>query len=275
MISFVEFVLNITYITHLIPLKGTVFTTLLHSMINRLLIMPHVFLMNTSHNKNRILEDGWKNVLRNMIKCAKPTRSVNGRKTNENSKENKKWVVRKNDIGTLDAKDVSCIFLTNASRSSVANDCIPRVSPLQRNRINPEMHSKCIRHKVNEAPMLDIIELEKEEYSQTFYQTFSQLMLKDLEKEQESKSSLENVERNEAGKIRIENKPEQDRSYGSKVRNKIAKGKSIKKVTMSRTPVAQKRIQKHKSSSTCHIDKKARNESINKIMNEILMNQNK
>ena len=37
------------------------------SMILYDIILPHVFLMNTSENKNRIVELGWKNVLKNIV----------------------------------------------------------------------------------------------------------------------------------------------------------------------------------------------------------------
>ena len=32
-----------------------------------MVILPYAFLMNTSHNKNRIVEHGWKNVLNNIL----------------------------------------------------------------------------------------------------------------------------------------------------------------------------------------------------------------
>jgi hypothetical protein len=42
-------------------------SSLMISMILYDIILPHVFLMNTSENKNRIVELGWKNVLKNIV----------------------------------------------------------------------------------------------------------------------------------------------------------------------------------------------------------------
>ena len=44
----------------------TIFLIMMFYMILFLIILPHSFLMNTSHNKNRIIEHGWKNVMRNL-----------------------------------------------------------------------------------------------------------------------------------------------------------------------------------------------------------------
>lgn len=41
--------------------------SLIQSILLYFVVLPYVFLMNTSHNKNRIVEDGWINVLKNAI----------------------------------------------------------------------------------------------------------------------------------------------------------------------------------------------------------------
>ena len=45
--------------------------TLIQSILLYFVVLPYVFLMNTSHNKNRIIEDGWINVLKNAIGTAR------------------------------------------------------------------------------------------------------------------------------------------------------------------------------------------------------------
>ena len=67
MTSFMELFGMATFIIHIALTKGTTYTTEIHSMTIYLVILPYAFLMNTSHNKNRIIEYGWKNVLRNFI----------------------------------------------------------------------------------------------------------------------------------------------------------------------------------------------------------------
>mgnify|MGYP003305027689 CR=1 FL=1 len=52
--------------------KGSSFGTLIQGMSMHYVVVPYVFLMNTSYNKYRVVEFGWKNVLRNIMgKCWK------------------------------------------------------------------------------------------------------------------------------------------------------------------------------------------------------------
>ena len=66
--TLIELIGGVTFIIHLYYAKGNSFPTLLHSVIYKCAIMPYVFLMNTSHNKSRIIERGWKNVFQNFLK---------------------------------------------------------------------------------------------------------------------------------------------------------------------------------------------------------------
>ena len=45
-------------------------TTFTLNMILYLIILPYIYLQNTSYNKYRIAEEGWKNILRNILPCA-------------------------------------------------------------------------------------------------------------------------------------------------------------------------------------------------------------
>ena len=52
--------------------KGSSFGTLIQGISVHYVIVPYVFLMNTSYNKYRVVEIGWKNVLKNILwKCGK------------------------------------------------------------------------------------------------------------------------------------------------------------------------------------------------------------
>ena len=52
--------------------KGSSFGTLIQGMSVQYVAVPYVFLMNTSYNKYRVVEIGWKNVLKNILgKCGK------------------------------------------------------------------------------------------------------------------------------------------------------------------------------------------------------------
>ena len=47
--------------------KGSSFGTLIQGMGLQCVLLPYTFLMNTAHNKNRIVEIGWKNVVKNIF----------------------------------------------------------------------------------------------------------------------------------------------------------------------------------------------------------------
>ena len=94
--SFVEFVGGFTYILHLKIAKGTNMTNFIHFQSIYMILIPYVFLMNTSDNKNRIMEYGWKNVLKNVIglpnNSVTPSSSISSDmlKNTESSKAKKK-----------------------------------------------------------------------------------------------------------------------------------------------------------------------------------------
>ena len=66
-IAFIEMILTILYVIMIALYRSTHFANLLIVMVLYDVILPYSFLMNTSHNKKRIVELGWKNVLKNII----------------------------------------------------------------------------------------------------------------------------------------------------------------------------------------------------------------
>ena len=67
MISLLELSSNIGYVIIISFTIKTSFATLVHFMFLYMVLLPYAFLMNTSHNKNRIVEYGWRNVFSNLI----------------------------------------------------------------------------------------------------------------------------------------------------------------------------------------------------------------
>ena len=67
MVSFLEASSNIGYVViRAVIVRGN-FTTLLQMVMLYMIILPYAFLMNTSDNKNRVIEHGWKNIVMNVI----------------------------------------------------------------------------------------------------------------------------------------------------------------------------------------------------------------
>ena len=67
MISFLETSSNIIYCIIVYNTIRTSYTSLIQIMTLYMIVLPYAFLMNTSHNKNRIVELGWKGVFKNML----------------------------------------------------------------------------------------------------------------------------------------------------------------------------------------------------------------
>ena len=66
MITCLEMFGNISYVILLAFTKKTSLISLIHVMLIYHIILPYSYLMNTSHNKTRIVDYGWKNVFKNL-----------------------------------------------------------------------------------------------------------------------------------------------------------------------------------------------------------------
>ena len=66
-VSLFEFLGNVSHLFLLIYLKGTSYISLFHAISLYHIVLPYSFLMNTSENKNRIIEKGWTIVFKNIL----------------------------------------------------------------------------------------------------------------------------------------------------------------------------------------------------------------
>ena len=67
MVSLLETISNIVYMIIVWLTVRTSFGTLLLPMTVYLVLLPYASLMNTSHNKERVIKNGWKSVFRNLL----------------------------------------------------------------------------------------------------------------------------------------------------------------------------------------------------------------
>ena len=68
--------------------------TLAPAMLLYFVILSYAFLMNTRYNKNRVVEEGWKNVLRNVIGCKNVAQSVDNHETEESNSPHQNKITR-------------------------------------------------------------------------------------------------------------------------------------------------------------------------------------
>ena len=86
MVSFIEGFVNILYILIIAFTVRTSLGTLVMQSVTYLIILPYISLMNTSYNKDRVIENGWKNVLKNLWVKESSVRNLNDTpKCNQNT----------------------------------------------------------------------------------------------------------------------------------------------------------------------------------------------
>ena len=66
-ISLTETIIMAVYVIVVGLTARKTYTTLLTILTLYMIILPYLFLMNTSHNKDRVIEHGWKTVFRNVL----------------------------------------------------------------------------------------------------------------------------------------------------------------------------------------------------------------
>ena len=95
MISILEMIGAVIGIMVVVIFKSTTLPVIINSMILYLILLPRAFLMNTSHNKGRVIEHGWKNILRNTL-------GLSPKSSNSNSNQERERV--ENEISSRSRK---------------------------------------------------------------------------------------------------------------------------------------------------------------------------
>ena len=83
MISILEMIGFVIGIVVVLIFKSTTLPVIINSMILYLILLPRAFLMNTSHNKGRVIEHGWKNILRNTLGLSPKSSNSNSNQESE------------------------------------------------------------------------------------------------------------------------------------------------------------------------------------------------
>ena len=134
-ISLIEMGTNVLHTTLLKYYRGTNFYNLLQSMIVYDIVLPYAFLMNTSHNKKRIVESGWKNIFKNIIGI---TDNV---------------VDSQEDISKDVAKKQNVFLEASITTKSTRNNEVSKTGSIHDSlAINTVDHSVSVTPQLNEAP---------------------------------------------------------------------------------------------------------------------------
>ena len=123
MITFLESAGLIIYVTILAVTKKTSFMSLFHGMLVYDIILPYAFFMNTSANKNRIVENGWKNVFTNLFGCWSRFASANEVQQIDMSKATRTNEITQRNCGQKkDDNDNEVFTITKASDGNITGE---------------------------------------------------------------------------------------------------------------------------------------------------------
>lgn len=125
--SLLELIGNATIVIHVVYTKSATFSTLIHNMVFYCILSPHAFLMNTSHNKYRIVEYGWKNVICNLFRTVSKID-----KRNDVSASN-----RRNENSETDNSKPSIELHTSISKNQTFNNAQNTTSDIQNHTSQP------------------------------------------------------------------------------------------------------------------------------------------
>ena len=157
MVSLIESLMNIGYVIIVAFTVRTSFGTLVIMVSLYMVVLPYSFLMNTSHNKNRIIEHGWKNVFNNILgrkqialdnpsADPKATTSNLGRKDDNDLTNDQHACANSSQNQVARGKEEETDSTTNTSAQNEGegeNSESCNVKRKQRNDLGKEMSERC------------------------------------------------------------------------------------------------------------------------------------
>ena len=125
--SLLELIGNATIVVHVVYTKSATFSTLIHNMVFYCILSPHAFLMNTSHNKYRIVEYGWRNVICNLFRTVSNTEKNKDVSTSNQRKANRE----------IDNSKPSIELQTSTSNDRICNNAQNTPAKIQNHSVQP------------------------------------------------------------------------------------------------------------------------------------------
>ena len=139
MISFIESVANVVNTVVLYFTVRTSYSSLLIVLNLYMIILPYCFLMNTSHNKDRVVDNGWTNVFKNILS----NKTVNGdREQKEEDHDQDLIRPKKVDMTNSDSRKTSVTILSEVAC------CSNEQNPARKCKVSPQYHNQ-IGQRVN------------------------------------------------------------------------------------------------------------------------------
>ena len=242
------------------------FSLILQAVAFRCVVMPYAFLKNTSHNKSRIIDEGWNNVIRNILKP--PTWSRQSLASDENKndgnpeEENHSKIPKRKRIPTISSS-------VNDHRSTAIVEPMKNMpSCSQESCTKKNETSEDERNKVSQ--ILDVKILGEQNYVESMLYNLSYSLTQNLENEKEYKKEFEKLvtflEYQNAGKLLSHNELEEKFPNCVTQNKEISKKKSKKKANSQSSPTSSRNATR--SSSKFHMEDNCANNEPNPIVKE-------
>ena len=183
--SLLELIGNATIVVHVVYTKSATFSTLIHNMVFYCILSPHAFLMNTSHNKYRIVEYGWKNVIFNLFRTVLNVDKGNGVSASNHRKDDSK----------NDNPEASIELHTSISNDQICNNAQNTPTKIQNHSFQPV--KGCSNGVLEEGRKLSESEVSKKT---NFRECSLKLEGSKLKKEKKRNSLLDAIELEKQGR---------------------------------------------------------------------------
>ena len=244
-ISLIESATSITYIILVAITVRTNYGTLINLLVLYMIVLPYSFLMNTSHNKERIIEQGWMNIFRNIFGSVLEILGIKGREesgdllatiSNEiHTRTNitgKKLVEEKNN----DISNTTSIQNQDTAKKSL--DCI-NIQDLENEQPSTSQNIDQVipreeRHSLNVQNLVSRMKSNIEEEENYIY--YFQIYVSYVEKFKNGETALEldikSIEERTNEELRIDSKGKNGKR--SKSVNTVPKSKTIRDISQDR-----------------------------------------
>ena len=244
-ISLIESATSITYIILVAITVRTNYGTLINLLVLYMIVLPYSFLMNTSHNKERIIEQGWINIFQNIFGSVLEILGIKGREesgdllatiSNEiHTRTNitgKKLVEEKNN----DISNTTSIQNQDTAKKSL--DCI-NIQDLENEQPSTSQNIDQVipreeRHSLNVQNLVSRMKSNIEEEENYIY--YFQIYVSYVEKFKNGETALEldikSIEERTNEELRIDSKGKNGKR--SKSVNTVPKSKTIRDISQDR-----------------------------------------
>ena len=148
-IAFIEVISNVIVVIFVWITVRTTHLSMIQALALYMVVIPYIFLMNTSHNKNRVVEYGWGNVLQNVFRRGHVQKVSHA----EDSDNNPRIPHKKGTLNTISGKDVPDRELTRVFSANIANDDTGVLESAIYNSFDPEPSTSKVTLTYQNTPM--------------------------------------------------------------------------------------------------------------------------